>query len=99
MADPRSEGGKTGQNNATEIDPERNLTSNATTMMSGFIIKWYLANAQINMNNEALEWKKMSRHASYVREVNIMSIFNLVRESKVQRVDEGEVWKTLLKNR
>ena len=61
-------------------------------------MSWHLQGA-VNVT-KALKWQKRNHHTRRdERNKNMMTIMNLVRESKVRGVDEGKVWKTLLKHR
>ena len=68
--------------------------------MGGFQMKWKLtADSAATATNQVLKWKKKNHNTSHIRNMNLMTIMNLVRSSKVHRVDEKKVWKTLLKHR
>ena len=51
------------------------------------------------MSNKVLEWKEKSHFSSYKSDMALLTIMNIVRESKVQRIDEDKVWKRILEHR
>ena len=102
VAQPNSEGDETNEtirNNATENDHKRHLTSPTKTMKGGFQIKWQLTTGSAHGKHGVLKWKKKTHDASNNKDLNMMTIMNLVHESKAQSIDESEVWKALLKHR
>ena len=46
-----------------------------------------------------IEWRKTNHQSSNEKDVNMMTIMSLARESKIKGIDESEVWKKLLKHR
>ena len=44
-------------------------------------------------------WKKKNHFTFYERDLNIMTITNIVHKATIQGIDESTVWKTLLKYR
>ena len=100
VAPSSSEGDKTMQKSVTEIDPQKNMSSLSTTIIvGGFTMKWHLTNGPASISNEVVMWEKRNYTASNKKDLNLMTILNLVHKSKVQRVDESNLWKTLLKHR
>ena len=85
-------------------DAQNNLqnTSLSSKEMPGFKITWEL-HGKTNVNSEAhrsrSEWGKIDQKSSNKRDLLVMAIMDLVRESKIKRIPEHEVWKTLLKHR
>ena len=77
-----------------------NRTATSPKPMGGFKLKWQLLGSTNNneMKSKSV-WKIRNRIASDVKDVNMMTIMNLVRESKIHGVNNMKVWKTLLKHR
>ena len=44
-------------------------------------------------------WEKKNQQNPNERDINLMTIMSLVRESKIEGTNKSEVWKTLLKHR
>ena len=90
VAPSSSEGDKTMQKSVTEIDPQKNMSSLSTTIIvGGFTMKWHLTNGPASISNEVVMWEKRNYTASNKKDLNLMTILNLVHKSKVQRVDES----------
>ena len=68
-------------------------------MKGGFKLKWQLTTGSANGKHDVLKWENKNYHISNKKDLSLMTIMNLVHESKVQRVDKSHVWKTLLKHR
>ena len=51
------------------------------------------------IDNLASLWEKKEQQSLNGKEADIMTIMNLVRESKIHGIKKEEVWKTLLKHR
>ena len=83
-----------------ENDLRRNKTMRIANLIGGFKLSWQLegsANVKDGDNKSNHVWK--IDHASSEKDLNMATIMNLVRESKIHRIREREVWKTLLKHR
>ena len=81
----------------SEIDPPTKLASDD---IGGFRMKWQqigLANKNNDDKRSKLEWT-IKRNADSVNNLNVMTILNLVRESKIHRIKEHEVWSTFMKH-
>ena len=68
--------------------------SKTTTSRGGFKMSWQLQDSTNVNDNDSFLWKTKSHH-----EKNIMNAVNLACESKVQKVSQSKVWKTLLQLR
>ena len=64
----------------------------------GFTLKWQLQDSVKEINNSEGEtvWNGQTL---YKKDENMMTIMNLVRESKINGVAEEDVWRTLLEHR
>ena len=65
-------------------------------------MKWYLQGTP-NLTFSDIEpksmWKRTKYHSGYKKDLNMMTIMNLVRESRLHGVPEAKLWKTFLKHR
>ena len=94
-----NEKSKTREKVFSEYHAQRNMTSPCKTLVGGFKMRWQVTAGLANVSKRVLEWKTKNYRGSYKRDLNILTIISLVRESKVRRVDDSQVWKTLLKHR
>ena len=69
--------------------------------IGGFKMNWHLIGSKKNDSLTKSHWKlKMkSESTSQERDLNLMTIMNIVYESKLNKYRKSEVWKTLLEHR
>ena len=68
------------------------------TVIPGFKLNWKLVGK--TKAAEAIKfWRKKNQQNSNKKDFNVMTIMNLVRESKIKGINEGQIWKTLMKHR
>ena len=68
--------------------------------IGGFKLGWQLlGSTKVTSNTSKSGWKMNSFHRSHEKDLNILTIGNLVRESKIHKVERREIWKTILKYR
>ena len=80
-------------------EPKNNLT--AAKIVGGFTVKWQLdsVNSTIHNRNEKNVWKIKNDHTSKEKDMNMMTIMNLIRESRIMEIDESKIWETSLKHK
>ena len=64
----------------------------------GFKLNWKTVGATKGAETGHV-WKRKNQQNSYKRNFNILTIMNIVRESKVKGIDESGIWESLLKHR
>ena len=71
--------------------------------MGGFRLEWGINGTYASTNRESSKtgsfWNRKLNLATLYKNVNVMTTMNLVRQSKINNVDEDEVWRALLRNR
>ena len=86
---------------------ERDLTRKTTAMttnktIGGLKLSWQLLGSVNQTKSDDIMsdvWKIKNHDTPYEKDMNMMTIMNLVQESKIYGVSQGEVWKALLKHR
>ena len=86
---------------------ERDLTRKTTAMttnktIGGLKLSWQLLGSVNQTKSDDIMsdvWKIKNHDTPYEKDMNMMAIMNLVQESKIYGVSQGEVWKALLKHR
>ena len=80
----------------------KNSSSTAKNLKSRFNVDWKLVgstHAPSNDKNYNGLWKAKDRFTSPTTNANMMTIMNIVHESKMLNIRESKVWKTILKHR
>ena len=70
--------------------------------IGGFRLIWQLlgsTNVTNNESNSKSVWKIRNHKSTNEIDLNMRTMMNLVRESKIQKVERREIWKTLPKHR
>ena len=71
-------------------------------LIAGLKLDWQLLGAANVANHDSKSksvWKVRKLYNSYTKDLNVMTIMNLVHKSKACRRKEKVVWRTLLKHR
>ena len=74
-------------------------TSEEPGVIGGLTLNWALKSSANDLNGSKPEWKIKNQRSSFPKDMNMMTIMNLVRETKKQGVREDQVWTILLTNR
>ena len=68
------------------------------SQMPGFKLNWnFFGTTKVAQTNHIWKWKNQQN--SNEGDLNMMAIMNLLRESKIKRINGSGIWKTLLKHR
>ena len=103
VAKPMSQGvNENGEVDKVDSDLKTSSTATNSNLIGGFKLSWKLkSSADITNHDSEFKsvWKIANSYNSSKKDLNLMRVMNLVRESKKHRVKRDEVWKTVLKHR
>ena len=97
VAEPLSQKG--GREENEEIHAQNKSQSDQSgKQIPGFKLNWKLKGVTNDAEAQYV-WKAKNQQNSNERDLNVMSIMNLVRESKIKGIRESEIWKKFFQHR
>ena len=92
-----------GSSNTTQKNSSENQSGTIPEEIGGFAISWQLeglSEPEVNRKSETnIRWKPKSKPYNDGNNRNLFLMMNLVRESRINKVSEQNVWETLLRHR